>query len=77
MDSVGLLILAAVLGAFVCARARSAGGAVVFALVALGLFIATPAGAGLPDALAGFLNALNSASTPVLTEPVDGSGAVG
>ena len=40
MESVGLLILACALGSFVCARARSASGAVVFALVGLGLFIA-------------------------------------
>ncbi|OLT11294.1 hypothetical protein BJF78_27330 [Pseudonocardia sp. CNS-139] len=77
MDSVGLLILASVLGSFLCARARSASGAVIFGLVALGLFVATPAGAGVPGAVAEFLDALNSAATPVLSEPAGGSGAVG
>lgn len=77
MDGVGVLLLGAVLGAFVCAKARSAGGAVVFSLIALAVFIATPAGAGLPGGVAAFLDALNSASTPVLTEPIDGSEAAG
>ncbi|OLT14899.1 hypothetical protein BJF78_17325 [Pseudonocardia sp. CNS-139] len=77
MESVGLLILACALGSFVCARARSASGAVMFALVGLGLLIATPAGAGIPGAVADFLDALNSAATPVLSEPAGGSGAVG
>jgi hypothetical protein len=76
MESIGLLILACLLGSFVCARARSAAGAVIFALIGLGLFIATPAGAGVPGAIADFLTALNSAATPVLTDP-PGSGAVG
>ena len=77
MESVGLLILACVLGTFVCARARSASGAVTFALIGLGLFVATPAGAGLPGAVADFLDALNSAATPALTDPASGSEAVG
>jgi hypothetical protein len=77
VDGIGVLLLGAVLGAFMCARARSAGGAAAFSLVALALFIATPAGAGVPGAVADFVDALNSASTPVLTEPVDGPGAVG
>lgn len=77
MEGVGVLLLGAVLGAFVCAKARSAGGAAVFSLVALALFVATPAGAGLPGAVAEFLDALNSASTPILTEAGEGSRAVG
>src|SRR4051812_20613520 len=35
MESVGALILFAVLGAVICAKARVAGGAVVFSLIAL------------------------------------------
>jgi len=77
MESVGLLILGSVLGAVLCARARSASGAALFTLIAAALFLSTPAGAEIPGAVTGFLNALNSASTPVLTEPVEGSGAVG
>jgi hypothetical protein len=63
MDSVGLLIFFAIAGAFVCAKARVAAGAVVFSLVALVLFVTTPVGAGLPGAASG-----PSAGTP--TSPV-------
>ena len=77
MEGIGVLILGSVLGAVLCARSRSAGGAAVFTLIAAALFLSTPAGADVPEAVAGFLNALNSASTPVLTEPAEGSGAVG
>jgi hypothetical protein len=77
MENVGLLILGSVLGAVLCARSRSAGGAAVFTLIAAALFLSTPAGADVPEAATGFLKALNSASTPVLTEPAEGSRAVG
>ena len=50
MQSVGALILFAVLGAVICAKARVAGGAIVFSLIALVLFVSTPAGAALPQA---------------------------
>ncbi|OLT01441.1 hypothetical protein BJF90_32020 [Pseudonocardia sp. CNS-004] len=40
--STGVLIFFAVLGAFICAKSRVAGGAVVFSLIALVLFIGTP-----------------------------------
>ncbi|WP_219420272.1 hypothetical protein [Pseudonocardia nigra] len=73
MGTIGALIFFAVVGAVICAKARSAGGAVVFSLIALGLFIATPAGAGLPGMLSDFVSAVADASEP-LTE---GSGAVG
>ena len=73
MGTVGLLIFFAIVGAAICAKARVAGGAVVFALLALVLFIGTPAGAGLPGMVADFLSSVGAASKP-LTE---GSGAVG
>ncbi|GAA3242536.1 hypothetical protein GCM10017691_46700 [Pseudonocardia petroleophila] len=73
MGTVGLLIFFAIVGAAICAKARVAGGAVVFALLALVLFIGTPAGAGLPGMVADFLSTVGAASEP-LTE---GSGAVG
>jgi hypothetical protein len=73
VPSVGVLIFFAIVGAVICAKARVAGGAVVFALVALVLFVSTPAGAGLPGALSGFLSTLDSAATPAL----NGSKAVG
>jgi multisubunit Na+/H+ antiporter MnhG subunit len=77
MESVGLLIFFAIVGAFICAKARSAGGAIAFSLVALVLFIATPVGSGLPGAVSDFLDVVDGASTPALTEPGDGAGAVG
>jgi hypothetical protein len=92
MSSVGVLIFFAVVGAFICARTRSAAGAVVFSLVAIVLFIATPAGAGLPQAVGEFLSAVNRAASPALNDtgadadpgsepgagrPTEGSGAVG
>lgn len=71
--SVGVLIFFALVGAFICARARVPGGAIVFSLVALVLFVSTPAGAGLPAAISGFLSTVDQASTPAL----GGSAAVG
>lgn len=73
MPNVGVLIFFAIVGAFICAKSRVPGGAVVFALVALVLFISTPVGDGLPGALSTFLSTLDTAATPALT----GSGAVG
>ena len=70
MSAVGLLIAFAILGAFICAKTRTAGGAIVFALLALVLFIGTPAGQGLPGAIAGFMSAVDHATSPALTDPV-------
>lgn len=67
MGTVGLLIFFAIIGAGICAKARVAGGAIVFALLALVLFIGTPAGAGLPGMVADFLATVGAASEP-LTE---------
>jgi hypothetical protein len=66
MQAVGILILFAIGGALLCAKARFAGGAVVFSLVALVLFVATPAGQGLPAAIGTFVDALDGAATPAL-----------
>lgn len=71
--SVGVLIFFALVGAFICARARVSGGAIVFSLVAFVLFISTPAGSGLPAAISDFLSTIDQASTPALA----GSRAVG
>ena len=68
MQSVGALILFAVLGAVICAKARVAGGAIAFSLIALVLFVSTPAGSGLPQLVSGFLSTVDGAATPVLTE---------
>jgi hypothetical protein len=68
MQAVGVLIFFAIVGAFLCAKARFAGGAIVFSLVALVLFVATPAGQGLPGAVASFMSTLNDTATPVLND---------
>jgi hypothetical protein len=73
MGTIGVLIFFAIVGSVICAKARVAGGAIVFALIGLVLFIGTPAGAGLPGMVADFMAAISAASEP-LTE---GSGAVG
>lgn len=73
MGTVGVLIAFAVLGAFICVKSRSAGGAIVFSLIALALFITTPVGSGLPGALTQLVSSVQQASEP-LTE---GSEAVG
>lgn len=65
MGGVGVLIFFAVVGSVICARVRVASGAVVFALVALVLFIGTPAGAGLPGMVSSFLSAVGAASQPL------------
>ena len=74
MESVGILIFFAIVGAAICAKARVAGGAIVFSLVALVLFIGTPAGAGLPGMVADFLSTVSEVSQPFTD---GGSEAVG
>nr|WP_211177084.1 hypothetical protein [Pseudonocardia acidicola] len=73
------MIVFAILGAVICAKARVPAGAVVFSLVGIVLFISTPMGQGVPEAVASFVSRLNDTTTPVLTEtaPEAGSGAVG
>lgn len=66
MPSVGLLIFVAIVGAFICAKARSAAGAILFALMALVFFVATPIGDGLPGAVATFMSVVDDAATPAL-----------
>lgn len=72
MGTIGVLIFFAVVGAVICAKARSAGGAILFSLIALGLFISTPAGAGLPGMLTDFMSSVSQASEPLTggSEPV-------
>ena len=55
MSAAGVLIFFAVVGCIICARARVAGGAVVFAVIATVLFVGTPVGAGLPGVVASFV----------------------
>lgn len=68
MGNVGVLIVFAIGGAVICARARVPGGAIVFALLALVLFIGTPAGSGLPDAVSTFMSVVDTASDPLTGE---------
>lgn len=75
MESVGALILFAVLGAVICAKARVAGGAIVFSLIAIVLFVSTPAGAALPRLVSGFLSTVDGAATPALTDVSREAGA--
>lgn len=79
VPSVGALIFFSVLGAVICAKARVPAGAVVFSLIALALFVSTPAGEGLPRAVSGFVSTVDGATTPALngSRPGSGSGAVG
>ena len=71
MHSVGALILFSILGAVICAKARVAGGAVVFSLIGLVLFVSTPAGRALPEAVSGFVSTVDGAATPALTDAAD------
>jgi hypothetical protein len=67
MHSVGVLILFCVLGVVICAKARVPGGAAVFALIGTVLFVSTPAGHALPQAISGLVSTFDDASTPALT----------
>ena len=73
MPNVGVLILFAILGAFICAKARVAGGAVIFAALAVIMFVATPVGAGLPGAVGSVRATVDHPAPPVL----DGKGGAG
>jgi hypothetical protein len=64
VGTIGALIFFAAIGALICAKAHSAGGAVVFSLIALGLFVSTPAGAGLPGMLSDFVSSVARAAEP-------------
>jgi hypothetical protein len=68
MSGIGLLILFAVLGAFICAKTRSAAGAVVFALIALVLFVGTPVGQAVPGVVGRVMSTVDQATTPALTD---------
>lgn len=68
MENVGILIIFAVLGAFICAKARVPAGAVVFSLIGLVLFVSTPAGAGLPGAVTGLFDTVDDATSPTLLQ---------
>ncbi|MDN5859343.1 MAG: hypothetical protein L0H84_12045 [Pseudonocardia sp.] len=60
----GVLIFFALVGMVICAKSRVPGGAVVFALIALALFVNTPVGSGLPGMLGDFLAAVGKSAEP-------------
>jgi len=72
MSTAGVLIFFAIIGSVICARARVAGGAVVFAVIATVLFVGTPIGfvgtpigSGLPGAVASFVSTIGQAAQPL------------
>lgn len=75
MGSVGVLIVFAILGAVICAKARVAGGAILFSLTAFVLFVSTPVGSGLPGSVSKLIGTVNESTTPALTG--ERSGGVG
>lgn len=50
MDVIAALLVFALIGAFICVKARAAAPALFFGVVAVVLFCLTPLGAGLPHA---------------------------
>lgn len=70
----GVLIFFALVGMVICAKSRVPAGAVVFAVLALTLFIGTPAGSGLPALLGDFLGAVSQSAEP-FTATSKGGGA--
>jgi len=75
MENIGILIMFSVLGVFICAKARVPGGAVVFALIGLVLFVSTPVGSGLPGAVTGLFDRVDDAATPALVHAETPGGA--
>ncbi len=71
MPGVGVLILFAIVAALISAR-RHGGAAILFAAIAVVLFVATPAGRGLPGAVEGFLSTFDHAATPALDQQQSG-----
>ena len=65
MSTAGVLVFFAIIGSVICARARVAGGAVVFAVIATVLFVGTPIGSGLPGAIASFVSTIGQAAQPL------------
>jgi hypothetical protein len=72
MESVGLLIVFSVVAAAIFAKARVPGGAVIFSLIALVLFVGTPVGQALPGLFSDLVSAVSDASEPLTggSEPV-------
>ena len=65
MSSIGVLIFFAIIGAIICARSRSAGGAILFGVIAVVMFISTPMGSGLPGAVGSVVSTVRDITTPL------------
>lgn len=68
MPATGPMILFAIRGAFICAKTRSATGAMVFSLIALVLFVGTPVGQAVPGAVGRVMSTVDQATTPALND---------
>ena len=65
---IAALAVFSAIAALICARAFAAGPALFFGAVAVVLFVATPLGAGLPDAVAAIASAIGNVAE-TLTAP--------
>ena len=74
MSNVGVLIFFAILGSVICARARVAGGAVVFGVLAVVLFVSTPIGSGLPGVGSSLVSTVKDVTAPVTQGSHGGAG---
>ena len=74
MSNVGVLIFFAILGSVICARARVAGGAVVFGVLAVVLFVSTPIGSGLPGVVSSLVSTVKDVTAPVTQGSHGGAG---
>lgn len=74
MSNVGVLIFFAILGSVICARARVAGGAVVFGVLAVVLFVSTPIGSGLPGVVSSLVSTIKDVTAPVTQGSHGGAG---
>ena len=69
-----MLIFFAILGSVICARARVAGGAVVFGVLAVVLFVSTPIGSGLPGVVSSLVSTVKDVTAPVTQGSHGGAG---
>lgn len=71
----GVIILILVVAAFALAKAGSGGLSLVFAVVAVVVFINTPAGSGVPGGVADFFRTVSTATDPTLNQTGAGGDA--
>lgn len=76
-SAVGIVIVILIVAAFALARAGSAGMALVFFVLAGGIFVMTPMGRPVPGAIADFFTSVNNATTPTLNHTSTGGTGAG